>query len=162
MSDKDDKAAHSSDDGGKPVAKAITPDQSFIDSAGHSVNGLQLEPYTPERIWAADAMGLRYGNLSEAAAKQFARKGTYPGMEGDVGIVMWLCSLTNPDEVRAARRDPERAEADALTFAKDHKFLTGKQGKFWDAYKVFLRIMNEMHAAYGEPEKSEPQKKTKA
>lgn len=162
MSDKDDKAAHDSDDGGKPVIKTITPDQSFIESAGHSVNGLKLEPYTPERMWAADAMGLRYGHLSDAAAKQFARKNTYPGMEGDVGIVIWLCSLTDVDEVRAARRDPERAEGEAIVFAKTHKIITGKQSKFWDAYKVFLRIMDEVHAAYGEPESAGEQKKTKA
>lgn len=159
MSEKDDKAAYGSDSG-KPKPKPITPDQVYIDSDGHSLNGLKLQPYTPERMWAADAMGLRYGHLSAVASKQFARASTYPGMEGDVGIVIWLCSLMDVEEVRAARRDPERAEAEALEFAKEHKILTGKQSKFWDAYKVFLRIMNETHAAYGEPAKVEQKKTT--
>ena len=157
MSERDDKAAYGSDSG-KP--KVLTPDAAFTESAGHHLNGLTLQPYTPERMWAADAMGLRYGHLSEVASRQFTRNSTYPGMEGDVGIVIWLCSLTEDEEVRAARRDPERAEVDALEFAKKHKILTGKQSAFWDAYKIFLAIMNEIHVAYGEPATKVEQKKT--
>ncbi len=160
MSEKDDKAAYGSDSS-KPKTNTLTPDKAFIESAGHKLNGLTLQPYTPERMWAADAMGLRYGNLSTAASKQYTTKGTYPGMQGDVGIVIWLCSLTDVEEVRAARRNPDIAEAEALEFATKHKIVSGKQSAFWDAYNVFLRIMNEVHAAYGEPEKVE-QKKTKA
>src|SRR5258707_1146710 len=94
MSDKDDKAAYGGDDSNSPKLKAeVTPDQAFIESDGYKLNGLELRPYSPERMWAADAMQLRYGHLSQAASRQFARKNTYPGMEGDVGIVIWLCSL---------------------------------------------------------------------
>lgn len=162
MSDKDDKAAYGGDEGNtKPKPKRLTPDQSFIESDGYNLNGLKLRPYSPERMWAADAMGLRYGHLSEAASKQFFRKGTYPGMEGDVGIVVWLCSLPDGDEVRAARRDPERAEADALEFAGKHKMISGKQSGFWGAYNLFLKIMDQIHSAYGEPESVEQKKTTK-
>lgn len=159
---KEDEAAYGKDDGSKQevVTEAATPDASFVNSAGHSLNGLKLEPYTPERMWAADAMGLRYGHLSKAASKQFVTKGTYPGMEGDVGIVIWLCSLTEPEEVRAARRNPDQAEAEATEFAKQHKIVSAKQNGFWDAYDIFKAIMLEIHVAYGEPSKTE--KKTQA
>ncbi len=128
----------------------MTPDESFVESAGHSLNGLTLQPYTIERMWAADAMGLRYGRLSEAAARQFGLDNTYPGMNGDVAIVVWLCSLTDPEEVRSARREPGQAEDLAIKFATEHKIASPKQLQFWDAYNVFLKIMNEVHVAYSE------------
>jgi hypothetical protein len=157
MSERDDKAAYGSDSG-KP--RVLTPDAAFTQSDGHHLNGLTLQPYTPERMWAADAMGIRYGKLSAVAAKQYTRTGTYPGMEGDVGIVIWLCSLTEDEEVRAARRDPEGAETEAVLFAQEHKIVSRKQSSYWDAYNIFQKIMNEIHVAYGEPAKEGEQKKT--
>jgi hypothetical protein len=157
---KEDEAAYSEDDGSKPELKVTTPDEAFIKSEGHSLNGLKLEPYTPERMWAADAMGLRWGYLSKAASKQYASKGTYPGMEGDVGIVIWLCSVTDVEEVRAARRNPDRAEPEAVKFAVANKLVSAKQKNFWDAYDVFKKIMDEVHASYGEPIGAGSEKKT--
>jgi hypothetical protein len=156
----DEAAAYGGDEEGKAVA--ITPDAAFIESDGHQVNGLKLQPYTPERMWAADAMGLRYGHLSKAASMQFIHKGTYPGMEADVAIVIWLCSLKDVEEVRAARRDPDQAEDAAITFARNNNIVSTKRNEWWDAYKVFLKIMREVHAAYGEPKKKEDQKEKSA
>ena len=140
----------------------LTPTRAFIESAGHSLNGLELQPYTIERMWAADAMGLRYGRLSRTAVKQFHSNNTYPGMNGDVAIVIWLCSLSDPEEVRAARRNPSDAEETAIKFAEENKIASPKQKKFWDAYEVFLKIMDEIHAAYSEPEVEKKTKATKA
>lgn len=142
---KKDDEAYGSDE-----AKEITPDQSFIESVGHSLNGLELQPYTIERQWAADAVGLRYGRLSEAAARQFSEDNTYPGMAGDVAIVIWLCSLKDSDEIHSARRNPNESEKAATEFALKHKIHL-KQKAFWPAYDVFLKIMNEVDAVYGEP-----------
>jgi hypothetical protein len=136
----------------------ITPDRAFIESDGHSLNGITLHAYNPERMWAADAMGLRYGNLTEAQVKQFRRTSIYPGMAGDIGIVLWLCSEEDMETIRAARRDPSGYESVAIEFATKHGMVSPKQAKFWDAYKVFMRIMGEVHAAYGEPEKKTQEK----
>jgi hypothetical protein len=143
----------------KDAPEPMTPTESFIESAGHSLNGLTLQPYTIERMWAADAMGLRYGRLSKAASRQFGTDSTYPGMNGDVAIVIWLCSLTDPEEVRAARREPGQAEELAIKFASEHKLASPKQNNFWNAYNIFLKIMGEVHTAYAEPD---VEKKTEA
>jgi len=149
-----DDEAYRPDEG---EVKQLTPEKAFINSADHTLNGTRLEPYTIERMWAADSMGLRWGRLSTPAAKQFAQDNTYPGMSGDVAIVMWLCSMKDMEEIRCARRDPAPAEDKAITFAEKHKIASPKQKEFWDAYRVFLDIMTEVHVAYGQPEE---QKKT--
>jgi hypothetical protein len=146
---KDEEAAYGKDE----PQVVMTPEKSFKDSAQHSLNGTKLEPYTVERMWAADSMGLRWGRLSSPAAKQFATDNTYPGMSGDVAIVMWLCSVTDVEEIRCARRDPSPAEEKAIAFAEKHKIASPKQKEFWLAYKVFLDMMTEVHVAYAEPEK---------
>lgn len=138
---------------GPDVPKPVTSDTSFIESAEHSLNGTKLQAYTIERQWAADSMGLRWGRLSPPAAKQFAKDNTYPGMSGDVAIIMWLCSVTDLEEVRCARRDPAEAEDKAIAFAERHKIASPKQKEFWSAYMVFLDIMTEVHVSYAEPEK---------
>lgn len=148
--DKDEQAAYGRDE---PQAVITTAEDAFKESANHALNGTKLEPYTVERMWAADSMGLRWGRLSPPAAKQFATDNTYPGMSGDVAIVMWLCTLKDHEEIRTARRDPEQAEDKAIKFAEKHKIASPKQKEFWDAYKVFLDIMTEVHLAFSEPEK---------
>ena len=155
MKNKDEKAAHESDEGN---VVRMTPNKSFIDSDGHSLGDLKLQPYTPERVWAADSMGLRYGNLTKADIRQWRGSGYYPGMAGDVGIIIWLCSLTDLDEIASARRDPTNACRLAAEFAAKEKIISFKQKRFWQAHKVFLAIMDEINVVRGEPE---DQKKTK-
>lgn len=144
---KDEEAAYGKDEG------AMTPAAAFVESASHKLNSIELQPYTIERMWAADSMGLRWGRLSKQAAKQFGKETTYPGMVGDVAIIMWLCSTTDDEEIKSARRDPSPAEDKAAEFAKEHKIASSKQAEFWQAYRVFLDIMTEVHASFGEPEK---------
>ncbi len=131
----------------------IVEDKVFIESEGHAVNGLKLQPYTPERMWAADAIGLRYGRLTSEQTEQFTEDGTYPGMAGDVAVVMWVCSLEKREDVLSARRNPTVAMKKIVEFAKQKNMVSPKQSQWWDAYKVFLEIMSEIHAAYGEKEK---------
>jgi hypothetical protein len=152
MSDED--AAYALDE-----QSVVSPeDKSFIESAGHELNGLKLNPYTIERIWAADAVGLIYGKLSQSALDEFNTRGTYPGMAGDVPIVMWSCSLSE-DEARCFRTVPQIAMRKAAEFAKKHRMVMPKQKGWWDAYNVFLRIMKEVQDSYGEPDVT-PEKKT--
>jgi hypothetical protein len=153
MSDED--AAYAPDE--QPL---VSPeDKSFIESAGHELNGLKLNPYTPERIWVADAIGLIYGKLSEEAITEFTQHRTYPGMAGDVPIVIWACTLSE-EEARCLRSVPQVAMKRAAEFAKKHRMVMPKQKGWWNAYNVFLQIMNEIHDAYGEPDAASTEKKT--
>jgi hypothetical protein len=148
---RDKKAADAEAAYGGDQPKPITAESVFMQSAEHKLNGTTLQPYTIERMWAADSMGLRWGRLSPAAAKQFAKDNTYPGMSGDTAIIMWLCSVDDLEEIRCARRDPSDAEDKVMAFAEQHKIASPKQKEFWVAYKVFLNIMTEVHFVYGEP-----------
>jgi hypothetical protein len=140
----------------------MTPTKSFIESTAHSLNGLELEPYTIERMWAADAIGLRYGRLTKAQAKQLSEDNTYPGMEADTVIVVWLCSLKDVEEVNGARRNPVQANQAAIKWAIEHKMASKLQKNFREAYRVFNTIMDEVFAAYGEPEGTEKKTERKA
>lgn len=146
MSEQDE--AYKSDE----ESAVAVEDKVFIESAEHSLNGLKLQSYSPERMWAADAIGLRYGRLTSEQTEQFNEDGTYPGMAGDVAVVIWVCSLEKRQDVLSARRNPTLAMDKVIQFAKDHKIVTPKQGQWWEAYRVFLTIMREIHAAYAESE----------
>jgi hypothetical protein len=121
-------------------------EQAFIESENHSFNGLKLEPWSPERMWAAESMGLRYGKLSKETVPQFQKTYMYNGMTGDVGIFIWL-STRNIDEVRAARRDPDTAEELAGTFAKENGIIVASGKHFNEAYKLFLQAMDEIYVS---------------
>lgn len=152
MSDQDD--AYKGDD---EAAAVVVEDKAFIEAPEHTLNGLTLHPYSPERMWAADAIGLRYGRLTPEQVEQFGEDGTYPGMAGDVPVVIWVCSLEKRGDVLSARRNPTLAMDKVIQFAEIHKIVSPKQSQWWDAYKVFLQIMGEVQTSYGE---SEGQKKT--
>ena|SRR5215472_549274 len=144
MSENDD--AYRADE---QTATAVE-DKSFIESAGHVLNGLRLQAYGPERMWAADAIGLRYGRLTPEQTEQFNEDGTYPGMAADVPIVIWLCSLEKREDVLSARRNPNMSMGKIVQFAETHNMVTPKQKGWWDAYTIFLAIMREIHQSYGE------------
>ena len=157
----DESEAYTPDEGTPPEQEQtkppVNPDKAFIESAGHQLNGVKLHPYSPERMWAADAIGLRYGRLSKEAIEQYMLDRTYPGMAGDIPILMYVLSLQTREEVAWVRRNPIEAEKRAAEFAVKHGIVTPKQSRWWDAYEIFMRTMDEIHASYGEPE---TQKKT--
>lgn len=148
------------DEGYERDEEQAPEDRSFIESAEHRLNGVKLHAFSPEWMWAADSIGLRYGRLSKEATDQFIADGTYPGMAGDVPIVMYVCSLQSREMVSWARRNPIPAEQAAADFAEKHRIVSPKQSGWWDAYKIFIKIMNEIHAAYGERDLPEAEKKT--
>ncbi len=133
-----------------------SPDQIFVNSETKTFDGINLQPYSRMRTWAADAMGLRYGHVDKAGLALFNKERIYPGAARDVGIVLWLCSLNGEnarEEIDEACRDPVAATEKALEWAERHNIHTPKRTEFWDAYAIFLRIMREWHQSTGSPEK---------
>jgi len=55
-----------------------------------------LQPFTPSRQIAGDAIGLRYFSLQPADALALRENRTYPGMANDAFVAVFLCCL--PDE----------------------------------------------------------------
>jgi hypothetical protein len=83
-------------------------------------------------------------------------------MEADTVIVVWLCSLKDVEEVNGARRNPVQANQAAIKWAIEHKMASKLQKNFREAYRVFNTIMDEVFAAYGEPEGTEKKTERKA
>jgi hypothetical protein len=152
----EEEAAYGSDE--------ITPDQAFIDDGVHQFDGIELQPYTPARKWAADAMDLHYGHVDEAGMAKWNAERLYPGAVSDVGIVLWLCGawLKEPDaedrRIDRARRDPVSASREAAEWSAQHQVDAIRAKNFNKGYMVFLKIMGEVNTAVGELEKkTEPE-----
>ena len=119
----------------------------------HEFNGFALEPYSPARIMAAQAMGLHYGSIDEAGRSRFVTDKIYPGAQSDMAIVLWLCSLKTQAEVDAARRAPIPAMDRVYAFAEEHQLTDTGDENFWKGFMVFLDIMNEVAASRVKAEK---------
>jgi hypothetical protein len=132
-------------------AEAI--ESAFTDSGLHEFNGFALEPWTPARIMAAQAMGIHYGSVDEAGQSRFITDKIYPGAQSDVAIVLWLCSLKTQAEVDAARRAPIPAMDKVYDFSAKHRLTDTGDENFWKGFLVFLAIMNELAASRVKAEK---------
>jgi hypothetical protein len=115
------------------------------------LEGITLQPYTPDRAWAAQAMGLKYGFVDETGIEEFKRTGTYPGALRDCGIVLWLRSLTSDLEIDKAARNPVPAARLAAQWAHEHGFGDIRSEKFWAAYNIFINTMTEVAQAQTTP-----------
>lgn len=115
------------------------------------LEGIDLQPYTPDRAWAAQAMGLKYGFVDEAAVEEFKRTGIYPGGLRDCGIVLWLRSLTSEQEIDKAARNPVASAVTAAKWATEHGFGDTRSEKFWLAYNIFIHTMTEVAQAQTTP-----------
>jgi hypothetical protein len=136
------------------IDKAYEPDEpekAFVNSDAHSFNGTELQPYTPSRIVAAQAMGLRYPNIGEEALEQFNRTGIYPSALLDTLIVLWLCTLDEPHpngpgaaQVRRAMRRPDESIEKAIAWGADHGITDQRSENFRQAYDEFAAIVVEV------------------
>lgn len=127
-------------------------EEAFVKSDAHALDDLELQPYTPDRAWAAQAMGLRYGFVDDAGVEFFREHRIYPGALRDVAIVLWLCSLDDEVEIDKASRNPVAAARKAATWAHDRKLENPRGDGFWKAYAVFMKIMGEVDASVSVPE----------
>jgi hypothetical protein len=139
----------------EPVQRQM--DAAFINSAGHvlTLNGasIPLEPYSPARMVAAQAMNLRWDVLDENDRATFRETKLYPGAVRDVIIVLWLCTLKKRPEITAAGRAPEAAYEKAEDWATALGIHDPKREAFWIAYTLFFEIQNEIAAADIDAEK---------
>ena len=73
------------------VHEEVTPEESaFTGSDNHALGELELQPYTPSRIVAAQSLGLKYPLIPDEEREQFDKTGIYPGALRDTIIVLWL------------------------------------------------------------------------
>jgi hypothetical protein len=121
--------------------------KAFLASGGHLLFGKKLEPYTPSRVVAAQAMGLLYPNIGQGGLSQMKKTGLYPGELKDMLIVLWLCGLRTDAAVDAARLDPETAYFAAEKWGAKAGIVglcDHANEKFMEALVIFQMIMNEI------------------
>jgi hypothetical protein len=126
---------------------------AFIDSENHEFDGIRLQPYSPMRLVAAQAMGLHHGRVDAAGMEQWSRVSVYPGAVRDVCIVLWLCSIKDEVQIDQAARAPIHAAMLAVKWGTDHGLLSVTSKKFESAYELFFKIMKEVRDSYGSPQK---------
>jgi hypothetical protein len=128
-------------------------DKAFSQSASHSLFAdIALQPYTPARVVAAQAIGMRYPNIGGDALETFNKTGIYPGALQDVLIVLWLCSLSDDKDVTRAMRSTDEALGKAITWGASVGITDTKTESWWAAYYKFIDIMTDINASTGDPQ----------
>jgi hypothetical protein len=125
--------------------------KAFLDGDGHLFMGERLQPYTPSRIVAAQAMGLLYPKIGNDGLAQLKKTGLYPGELKDIIIVLWLCRLKAKEQVIEARLDPIAAYEDAEKWAGKIGLCDMTSDAFAYGLLVFQNIMNEIGASKTTP-----------
>ena len=79
------------------------------------LDGSKLHPFSGWRYRLADALGLRFFRAMSTAAKddkfrEDLRNGSYPGVESDVALVLWICYHSR-DEIGWASDSFQRQRA---------------------------------------------------
>lgn len=120
--------------------------------AGYDLFGQDLQPYSPSRKVAAQAMGMIYPFVPDSGQEQLLATGTYPGMLKDAVIVLWLCTLPDQQPEKQvgapvwtpsrALRKPENAFDVALAWGEEQGMLNATDPKFLEAAKVFMAIVS--------------------
>lgn len=130
-----------------------TVTQAFTQSGARTLNaGVEIQPYSPSRVVAAQAMGLKYPNIGPDSLEAFNKTGIYPGALQDVLIVLWLCSIADDKEVTRALRAPDDALSKAIAWGATQGIIDTKSDAWWAAYNVFIDIMVEINASRGDPQ----------
>ena len=147
-----------------PNAEAIEPDpgeqavqknepsaDSFTDPGSDTakLGRLKLQPYSPFRMIAAQAMGIQYGFLDDAAREQFKKTRLYPGMLRDVINHVWLRWLTDDFEIDRAARSPIGAARKAAEWAAKRGITDTSDPAFWEAWGIFIDAMAAIRVARG-------------
>ncbi len=125
-------------------------DKAFQESPNHVLGDLKLQPYSPSRIVAAQAMGLKYPNVPKGF-EQYSQNGTYPGLLRDVIVVLGVCTMHDA-AVEKAQLDPDEAYQNAQKWAHSKGILSMGSKAFLEAKGMFEKIMVEIYNSQSEPE----------
>jgi hypothetical protein len=118
----------------------------------YEFNGVRLQPWVPERIIAAQAMGMHYPLIGKKGFEQYKQTGHYPHMVSDVIIAIWLCYVAvSLEQVEDARAMGAEAYKKAEAWAKSLGIYQVGSEKFDVAAKVFTSMVDEPDASATKP-----------
>lgn len=127
---------------GQRTAQLSPAENAFLGSGAHLLGSEKLQPYSPSRIVAAQAMGLLYPQVGKEGMAQLKKTGIYPGELRDMIIVLWLCRQEKDEHVSDALADPGAAYAAAEKWAGEAGLCDMTSDVFNEALFVFQSIMN--------------------
>jgi hypothetical protein len=135
-------------------------DSAFIAAKrGFELFGQPLKHYSASRKVAAQAMGMQWPFIGEAALAQLQATNMYPGALRDTALVLWLCTLPDPsdqtmEQVKAKEWNPSKALSkpddarDAALAWADKTGITDTAGsQFAEAFQVFFGIVSGADAS---------------
>ena len=123
---------------------------------GKEWKGRKLYPFSFMRRRAAALIGLRLSSLTDEEREEMEEKQYYNGLDTDIPVVLYVCSL-KPEEVGRIRHNPERAFEKAMEFAEKENLEPGTK-EFTAAAEFFVAEFTALAKAKGN---FEPAEKTK-
>lgn len=121
--------------------------------------GAPLRKYSASRKVAAQAMGMQWPFIGDAALAQMQATNMYPGALRDAAIVCWLCTLADASDLSAADvksrawnpsralDKPGEARGAALEWAEQNGVTDTSGAKFAEAFQVFFAIVTGVDAS---------------
>ena len=137
-------------------AKQSKADKAFTGSDKHTLADLKLQPWTPQRVWTAQLLGMAYPNIGKQGRDQLRRSNVYPNAVKDVAIFLFLSTRTNEVEVDEAEQFPEEASTKARDFGISRGIHKRDSTEFWEAYSKFWDVMNEIEDSATKPKSEGP------
>lgn len=129
---------------------------AFASSERKKFNDIKLQPWTADRSIAAQALGLKYPNLSKEDWEAVKRGGIYPGAVRDIALAMWLCTLSSDQVIDAEINGEREAKKLSAKWAGDMRIHDPSKAKFWDAMSYCIGMWNEVSESITVPAKAEP------
>jgi len=120
-------------------------------SGAEEFAGVALQPWNPERKVAAQGMGFLYPHIGEEGFDQLQRVQTYPGMQKDIIIFLWLRTRESLAVVRRALRKPLEAFEVAMRWAETSELIDMDTDAFAQGYALFCQKMEAEQAARCRP-----------
>lgn len=139
-----------------------SPDEAWLQArAGAELFGIELQPWSPSRQVAANAMGLGWPPSDEMAVA-IAMGSLYPGALRDTIIVTWLRTILNASEqkedartawnVQRATRLPQEAFEAATEWAAKHDVTGFDNENAVLAYRHMLATLLGVSVSEFEPQ----------
>lgn len=134
--------------------EVLSPAERAFDEAGRGFElfGNPLNGYSPDRVVAAQKMGMLYPFIGEKAAEVLEETGMYPGALEHCIIVLWLCSLPDTGKGKEwyparANREHKTAQLVATGWAAKQGFVNMSSPKFSEAFQTFMAIVTGQEAS---------------
>lgn len=120
------------------------PENSFISSGTHELklpdrDPIELQPWTPDRIIAGQAMGMVYPG--EVDFDRFKETKRYAGDLKDTIIALWLMTILD-EEVDASGNRPSESFKKAKEWAHTLGIDNMKSDAFYEALLIYLKIVH--------------------